>query len=140
MSKIRGRVDDMLVIRGVNVYPSEVERVLLGSGLVVPHYQLIVDRRKPDVRLVVACEAAAPDPAAEAAVETTAGAAAEATTGAAPGVAPAGKGLVEALRAELGLTAEVQLLPAGTVPRVEVGKAVRVVNWESGEPPLPGLA
>ncbi|MFD0852015.1 phenylacetate--CoA ligase family protein, partial [Actinomadura adrarensis] len=54
MSKVTGRVDDMLVVRGVNVYPSEVERVLLGSGLVAPHYQLVVDRRRPDVRLLVA--------------------------------------------------------------------------------------
>ncbi|MFC5753832.1 phenylacetate--CoA ligase family protein [Actinomadura rugatobispora] len=115
MSRIRGRVDDMLVIRGVNLYPGEVERVLLGSGLVVPHYQLVVDRRKPDVRLVVACEAA------------------EATED-----GPAEE-LTRALRADLGLHAEVRVLPAGTVPRVEVGKAVRVVTWESGPAPLPGL-
>ncbi|GAA2448694.1 phenylacetate--CoA ligase [Actinomadura vinacea] len=112
MSKIRGRVDDMLVVRGVNLYPSEVERVLLGSGLVVPHYQLVVDRREPDVRLVVACEAAGGNPQDE---------------------------LTRTLRAELGLHADVRVLPAGTVPRVEIGKAVRVVTWETGPPPLPGL-
>ncbi|MFG2003336.1 phenylacetate--CoA ligase family protein [Spirillospora sp. NPDC048911] len=114
MSKIRGRADDMLVIRGVNVYPSEVERVLLGSGLVAPHYQLVVDRRREAaVRLIVACEAlGAGDPEAR---------------------------LVVALRADLGLHADVKVLPAGTVPRVEIGKAVRVVTWEQGEPPLPGL-
>ena len=47
--------------------------------------------------------------------------------------------LARRLRAEIGVTAEVRALPAGTVPRVEVGKAVRVVSWESGEPPIPGL-
>lgn len=112
MSKVLGRVDDMIVVRGVNVYPSEVERVLLGSGLVRPHYQLVVDRRGPAVRLVVACEAVSGDPR---------------------------DALVHGLRESLGLTAEVRVLPGGTVPRVEVGKAVRVVTWEDGDPPLPGL-
>ena len=45
MSKITGRRDDMLVIRGVNVYPSEVERVLLGEAALSPDYLLVVDER-----------------------------------------------------------------------------------------------
>ncbi|TYB41280.1 phenylacetate--CoA ligase [Actinomadura chibensis] len=113
MSKVLGRSDDMLVVKGVNVYPSEVERVLLGSGLVRPHYQLVVDRRSPAVRLLVACEALSGDPRAE---------------------------LAHRLRESLGLAAEVFVLPAGTVPRTEVGKAVRVVSWEDGGPPLRGLS
>ena len=44
MSKVLGRSDDMLIIRGVNVFPSQVESVLLGLGETSPHYQLIVDR------------------------------------------------------------------------------------------------
>ncbi|MDL4819241.1 phenylacetate--CoA ligase family protein [Actinomadura opuntiae] len=112
MSKVVGRADDMIVVRGVNVYPSEVERVLLGSGLVRPHYQLVVDRRSPAVRLLVACEAVSGDPRER---------------------------LVHELHEALGLTAEVAVLPEGTVPRVEVGKAVRVVSWDGGHPPLPGL-
>ncbi|NLY71962.1 MAG: phenylacetate--CoA ligase [Clostridiales bacterium] len=44
MSKIYGRTDDMLIIRGVNVYPSQVESVLLEIPEAKPHYQLIVDR------------------------------------------------------------------------------------------------
>ena len=44
MGKIVGRSDDMLIIRGVNVFPSQVESVLLGLGETSPHYQLIVDR------------------------------------------------------------------------------------------------
>ncbi|MWA06229.1 AMP-binding protein [Actinomadura sp. LD22] len=113
MSKVIGRADDMIVVRGVNVYPSEVERVLLGSGLVRPHYQLVVDRRSPAVRLLVACEAVSGDPRER---------------------------LVHDLHEALGLTAEVVVLPGGTVPRVEVGKAVRVVSWDGGRPPLPGLS
>ncbi|MBO2462184.1 phenylacetate--CoA ligase family protein [Actinomadura violacea] len=113
MSKVIGRADDMIVVRGVNVYPSEVERVLLGSGLVHPHYQLVVDRRAPAVRLLVACEAVSGDPRER---------------------------LVHDLHEALGLTADVVVLPAGTVPRPEVGKAVRVVSWDDGRPPLPGLS
>ncbi len=44
MSKIKGRTDDMLVIRGVNVFPSQVEAALLELDYVEPHYQIIVDR------------------------------------------------------------------------------------------------
>jgi phenylacetate-CoA ligase len=44
MSKVLGRSDDMLIIRGVNVFPSQVESVLLGLGETSPHYQLVVDR------------------------------------------------------------------------------------------------
>lgn len=44
MEKVSGRTDDMLIIRGVNVFPSQVESVLLDIGEVEPHYQLIVTR------------------------------------------------------------------------------------------------
>lgn len=44
MSKISGRSDDMIIIRGVNVFPSQVESVLLEIGETEPHYQLVVDR------------------------------------------------------------------------------------------------
>jgi len=106
MSKVLGRRDDMLVIRGVNVYPREIEAVVLRHAS--PHYQVVIDRRDAMPRLIVACEEADP-------------------------------GLSPALSAELGLSCEVRVLPAGTVPRVEIGKAVRVVTWRSGAPPLPGL-
>ncbi|MDR1668435.1 MAG: phenylacetate--CoA ligase [Oscillospiraceae bacterium] len=44
MGKITGRTDDMLIIRGVNVFPSQVESVLLGIAGVAPYYRLVVDR------------------------------------------------------------------------------------------------
>jgi phenylacetate-CoA ligase len=44
MGKVTGRTDDMLIIRGVNVFPSQIESVLLERGETAPHYQLIVDR------------------------------------------------------------------------------------------------
>jgi len=44
MSRFQGRSDDMLIIRGVNVFPSQIESVLMETPGVAPHYQLIVDR------------------------------------------------------------------------------------------------
>lgn len=44
MEKVTGRTDDMLIIRGVNVFPSQVEHVLIGIDEVEPHYQIVVDR------------------------------------------------------------------------------------------------
>jgi phenylacetate-CoA ligase len=46
MQRISGRTDDMIIIRGVNVFPSQIEAVLVSSKGVLPHYQLIVDRQK----------------------------------------------------------------------------------------------
>jgi phenylacetate-coenzyme A ligase PaaK-like adenylate-forming protein len=114
MSKVTGRVDDMIVVRGVNVFPSEVEAVLLGHAGVAPHYLIVVDRRTPAARLIVACE----------------------VDGAPEQRRPV---LAEALRSRLGLHAEVVVVPPGTVPRTEIGKARRRVDWTGGEPPLPGL-
>ncbi|TFG49154.1 MAG: phenylacetate--CoA ligase [Candidatus Brocadiia bacterium] len=45
ISKIRGRTDDMIVIRGINVFPSQIEEVLVGIEGTQPHYQIIVDRK-----------------------------------------------------------------------------------------------
>jgi phenylacetate-CoA ligase len=45
MEKVSGRTDDMLIIRGVNVFPSQIESVLMGIEGVEPHYQLEVDRK-----------------------------------------------------------------------------------------------
>jgi phenylacetate-CoA ligase len=104
MSRIRGRIDDMLIIRGVNLYPSEVERVLLSVGEVAPHYQLIVDRPEAMDELTVLCEPLA-------------------------SVDPGGlrRRVEHALREATGLSMLVKVLEPGGVPRSE-GKAVRVVD------------
>jgi phenylacetate-CoA ligase len=44
-SKIKGRTDDMIVVRGINVFPSQIEHVLLGIEGTQPHYQLVIDRQ-----------------------------------------------------------------------------------------------
>jgi phenylacetate-CoA ligase len=131
MSKVTGRRDDMLVLRGVNVYPSEVERALLTSPALSPDYLLVLDERDGAGRLLVCCEyktAIASDPPSAAPV------------GPGAGQVPGAGELEARFRAELGVSVAVRILPAGTVPRSEVGKAVRVVRWRDGAPPLPGLA
>jgi len=100
------------------VYPSEIEAVLLAHPGVAPHYLLVVDRRSAAIRLLVACEVDA---------RTREGTATTAET------------LADALLQRLGLHAEVVVVPPGTVPRTEIGKARRRVDWTAGEPPLPGL-
>ena len=44
MERLLGRTDDMIVVRGVNVFPSQIETVLLQAGEVEPHYQIVIDR------------------------------------------------------------------------------------------------
>src|SRR5215467_14009728 len=56
MSKVTGRKDDMLVIRGVNVYPSEIERVLLAEPAIAPDYLIVVDEREGRRDLIACCE------------------------------------------------------------------------------------
>ena len=45
MNRVSGRTDDMLIIRGVNVFPSQIESVLMETDAAEPHYQLVVDRK-----------------------------------------------------------------------------------------------
>ncbi|MGN0676014.1 MAG: phenylacetate--CoA ligase family protein [Oscillospiraceae bacterium] len=58
MDKIKGRSDDMLKIRGVNVFPSQIESVLMGFDEIAPHYQLVVTRKDYSDRLEVKVELA----------------------------------------------------------------------------------
>ena len=131
MSKVTGRRDDMLVVRGVNVYPNEVERVLLAEPGIRPDYLLVLDEREAASRLIACCE------------YITAGGAGSPAQAPGPEGSPEGlptEGELEStLRDELGVSVRVRVLPPGTVPRTEVGKAVRLVRWQDGDPPLPGL-
>lgn len=115
MSKLLGRTDDMLVVRGVNVFPTEIEAVLLADDRVSPHYLVVEDRRN------------AARPELWVAVEQTGGGDTLAAD------------LDAALRERLGITCVVRVLAAGSVPRTEVGKAQRFVRWSEGRSPLPGL-
>lgn len=116
IARLKGRSDDMLVIKGVNVYPSEIERALLGVADVLPQYQLVVDRRATLARLEIQVE---PAPAL---VERSGG-----FTPDHPAVAAVRRDVAARLRATLGLGVDVTLVPPRTIPRSE-GKAVRVVE------------
>ncbi len=132
MSKVSGRRDDMLVLRGVNVYPSEVERVLLADPSICPDYLLVLDERQAAGRLVACCEYRTP---------AAGGSPAHGSGTPGPEWQLPTEGELEArLHGELGVSVRVRVLPPGTVPRSEVGKAVRVTRWRSGDPPLPGLS
>jgi phenylacetate-coenzyme A ligase PaaK-like adenylate-forming protein len=123
MSKVTGRKDDMLVIRGVNVYPSEIERVLLAESAVAPDYLLIIDEREGRRDLIACCEFrthSLADPALSEDVVR--------------------EKLEVRLRETLGLRVTVAIVPPGSVPRTEVGKAVRVRRWPGGEAPVAGLS
>jgi phenylacetate-CoA ligase len=105
MSRIVGRTDDMLIIRGVNVFPSEIERTLLAVPELAPHYQLVVERPGHLDELTVEAELREREPGGErlqALVE-------------------------ERLGRALGLTATVRLGEPGSIPRSE-GKALRVLD------------
>src|SRR5205085_1911450 len=58
IARLAGRVDDMLVIRGVNVFPSAIEAVVLDDPALAGHYALVVDRRAVLANLEVHCELA----------------------------------------------------------------------------------
>jgi phenylacetate-CoA ligase len=105
MSRVVGRTDDMLIIRGVNVFPSEIERTLLAVPELAPHYLLVVERPGHLDELTVQAELRDGEPGGErleAFVE-------------------------ERLGRALGLTARVELLAPGAVPRSE-GKALRLLD------------
>jgi phenylacetate-CoA ligase len=105
LTGLRGRHDDMLIVRGVNVHPSQVEHVLLGAGGAAPHYRLIVERSGPLDELTVECEPAGADQDPDL----------------------LRRRLERLLRDHTGLRITVALLPPGSIPRSE-GKAVRVVD------------
>jgi len=105
LTGLRGRLDDMLIVRGVNIYPSTVEHVLLGAGGVAPHYRLLVERPGQLDELTLECE---PD-----------------GTGEDPGALRAR--LEQLLREHTGLRIDVSVAEPGTIPRSE-GKAVRVLD------------
>jgi phenylacetate-CoA ligase len=102
---LRGRRDDMIIVRGVNVYPSNVEHALLSVPDAAPHYQLVVERSGAMDELTVQCEPA----------DTTVD------------VAALHAAVEHVLHEQLGIRVRADVLACGAVPRSE-GKAVRVVD------------
>ena len=109
MTKPRGRTDDMLIIRGVNVFPSQIETVLIENGYPAD-YQIIVDRQTNTDSIEVRVEIS------------------DATfTDTIRGMAAAEKKLENELKSLLGIAAKVRLMEPGSIERSE-GKAKRVID------------
>ncbi len=110
MERITGRTDDMIIVRGVNVFPSQIETVLLAAGQVEPHYQIVIDRGRDHLDdLEVRVEAPAdvhssPD-----------------------NVTQLERRLSYEIQSTLGITCTIKVLGPREIPRSE-GKAVRVVD------------
>ena len=109
MSKPMGRSDDMLIVKGVNVFPSQIETVLLNKGYPA-NYQILVSRENNSDKLEVQVEMT-PEMFSDALSE----------------ISRREKELVEAMKAMLGIYAIVKLVAPKTIARSE-GKAVRIID------------
>jgi phenylacetate-CoA ligase len=109
MQKITGRSDDMMIIRGVNVFPTQIEELILQRPLLAPHYVCEIDKDGPLDTLTVRVELKAH--------EHTDGSAA----------AGAQAALEHAIKSLIGVSCRVKVEPPGAVER-SVGKARRVID------------
>ena len=105
IARLSGRVDDMLIVRGVNVFPSEIEEVVLEHPALGGQYAIVLDRRTALTNLEVRCELAAAGAPEEVEREVR-----------------------RSLEQRLRVRTDVYVLQPGTLTRQEVGKARRV--WE----------
>ena len=105
--RMTGRSDDLLIIRGINVYPSQVEAHLVGFPGLAPHYQIVLTRDGPMDAMTLEVELAPPAPLDE------------------PFVAKLAADVRNHIKSMVGVTCDVALKAPGAVPRSQ-GKAVRV--------------
>ena len=107
MEKITGRSDDMIILRGVNVFPTQIEEQLMTVPALAPHFQIELTRpdRMDEMGVHVELAEGTPDAAAEGAVRE----------------------LAAKIKSNVGVTAKVHLAPRGKVARSE-GKAVRLID------------
>jgi phenylacetate-CoA ligase len=108
MSKISGRADDMLIVRGVNVFPSQIEELILRCKGLAPHYEIEITRpnRLDELRILVE---ARPDLAREAHLA-------------------AATRLAAALKDHVGIAADIRVVAAGSLQRSS-GKATHVRDF-----------
>jgi phenylacetate-CoA ligase len=108
MEKVTGRCDDMLIIRGVNLFPTQIEELILADPRLSPHYVLEVRRaqRLDELKVIVEARPEAAD---------------------ADVCAAAGAALAHHLKSRVGVSAEVAVVAPGTVER-SLGKAKRIVD------------
>jgi phenylacetate-CoA ligase len=110
MNRVTGRSDDMLIIRGVNVFPSQIESVLMEIEEVDPHYQLVVDRENNLDVLSVMVEIGE-----------------RGFSDKVKGLQNLERRITKTIKELLGVSARVKLVEPKTIERSE-GKAVRVVD------------
>ena len=110
MSRLTGRTDDMLVIRGVNVFPSQIESCLVGLEGVAPFYMLIVDRVNSTDKLEVQIEMSE-----------------EMFTDKVSEIEQLRSTITERIKSVVGIAAKVTLVPPKSLPRSE-GKAKRIID------------
>lgn len=110
MGRITGRTDDMLIIRGVNVFPSQIESVLVGINGVSPHYLLVVDRKNSTDMLEVK-------------VELTEDMFSDTVSH----IEAVQRRITEQIKSVVGIQAKVTLVPPKSIPRSE-GKAKRIID------------
>ena len=107
IEKITGRSDDMMIIRGVNVFPTQIEELMLKDPVLAPHYQVEISRPKIMDEMTVLVERVS-------------------SAGSADGEA-AGKRLAHHIKSLIGVSAEVRVLGPGGIER-SLGKAKRIVD------------
>jgi phenylacetate-CoA ligase len=110
MKKVSGRTDDMLIIRGVNVFPSQIESILMQVDGVEPHYQLIVERQDNLDTLTVMVEVGEKMFSDEV-----------------KSLQRVGDKIAAEIKDYLGVTAKIRLVEPKTIQRSE-GKAARVID------------
>ena len=115
MLRVTGRSDDMLVVRGVNVYPSQIEALLVAFPGLAPHYQIVLTREGPMDAAIIEVELASGCPRDE------------------PFVAKLQNDVRAHLKSMMGLSCEISLKQPGEVPRSQ-GKAVRVRDMRNRSP------
>jgi phenylacetate-CoA ligase len=109
MEKITGRSDDMMIVRGVNVFPTQIEELILKRSALAPHYQCILTREGPLDELTVAVECRP-----------------EVQPGS-PAARDAAEKLSHEIKSYIGTSARIDLRPSGGIER-SLGKAKRVVD------------
>ncbi len=113
IARFSGRVDDMLIVRGVNVFPSEIEEVVLEHEALGAQYAIVLDRRTPLANLEIRCELRVDsDPE------------------------PVERELRALLEQRLRVRTDVRALRPGSLPRQETGKARRVFERVDDRDPL----
>ncbi|MCL1864569.1 MAG: phenylacetate--CoA ligase [Spirochaetes bacterium] len=110
MDRVTGRSDDMLIIRGVNVFPSQIESVLMKFEGIEPHYQIIVDRKGPldDIEVMVEVNERLFSDEIKVMNDLS-------------------KNISNHFKSSLGISAKITLVEPQTIPRSE-GKSARVID------------